>query len=406
MNFYQLAFRYLKRKKGKVVLLLLILLFVSSMILCTNMILHATGDSKAELQAKTKAKIIVETTDINKKITEKEAEKISSLDNVISLNRVGHNMALPADVNVVTQSDSADEANRSVSVYSYDDLGEDSIFQDGQYKIISGSSIKPGSSKSVVINSVFARQNNLKTGGTLTLKSGSGVEVTAEITGIFLAGNEEKQGEDTNSGNRIENQIYTDNETYSELFKNDGYYKISVYCKNPEALSGLKNELTELLPDYVELTTSDTLYRQMEAPLEQIERITQVMLVMTFITGTVVVSLILCMWARTRKKEMAVFISLGKTKPAILLQVLLEASVVFFLAVIGACALGQVMAGFIESMLTLSASTDIALCVRLQPSDVLALAGLGGVTVIIGVFCSALPILRANPKETLSRMEG
>lgn len=131
MNFYQLAFRYLKRKKGKVFLLLLILLFVSSMILCTNMILHATEDSKAELQAKTKAKIIVETTDINKKITEKEAEKISSLDNVISLNRVGHNMALPADVNVVTQSDSADEANRSVSVYSYDDLGEDSIFQDG-----------------------------------------------------------------------------------------------------------------------------------------------------------------------------------------------------------------------------------------------------------------------------------
>ena len=42
MPFYKRGFLYLIRKRAKSVLLLLIFLFVNSMILSTNMILHAT----------------------------------------------------------------------------------------------------------------------------------------------------------------------------------------------------------------------------------------------------------------------------------------------------------------------------------------------------------------------------
>lgn len=57
MAFYQLAFRYLKRKKSKTILLFFVLLIVSSMILSTNMILRATADSKAAIGEKQKQKL-------------------------------------------------------------------------------------------------------------------------------------------------------------------------------------------------------------------------------------------------------------------------------------------------------------------------------------------------------------
>ena len=42
MKFYQLGFRYLQRKKGKTILLLIVLILVNSMILGTSMILKET----------------------------------------------------------------------------------------------------------------------------------------------------------------------------------------------------------------------------------------------------------------------------------------------------------------------------------------------------------------------------
>ena len=76
MTFYQLAFRYLKRKKAKVILLFFILLVVSSMILSTNMILEATKDSKAAIQEKAKAKIVLEVLEENNQITTQEVKEI------------------------------------------------------------------------------------------------------------------------------------------------------------------------------------------------------------------------------------------------------------------------------------------------------------------------------------------
>ena len=67
----------------------------------------------------------------------------------------------------------------------------------------------------------------------------------------------------------------------------------------------------------------------MSAPLEQISKVANLMLVLTLVTGTVVVSLLLCMWMRTRQKEVAIFMRLGKTKSEIFLQTLLEAGSVF-----------------------------------------------------------------------------
>ena len=189
-------------------------------------------------------------------------------------------------------------------------------------------------------------------------------------------------------------------------FKEAEFEKLCVYSKRPEKLDVLETSLQKIFGNDVELSTSDTLYQQMSAPLEQISKVANLMLVLTLVTGTVVVSLLLCMWMRTRQKEVAIFMSLGKTKSEIFLQTLLEAGSVFTLSVLGATAIGKLFSGVLQNVITGSETVTENLKVVLQIQDIGMLFLLGGAVILVALCCSILPILRANPKDILAKMEG
>lgn len=405
MTFYQLAFRYLKRKKAKAILLFFVLLLVSSMILSTNMILRATKDSKAAIQEKAKSKIVLEIAKEENKITQQEVEEILNLEEVSEVNCQDKGQAFPNNFYPVTTNDSMEENNQKIALLSYDDLKNDSAFYEGQYRLVSGEYITKDQ-RGAVINSLLADSNGLKLGDDIKIENAEGKIISLKIVGLFLAGSERKQTEKMNSADRIENQIFVDNESYSQFLGNTGYYKVSVYCKNPEQLSMMEEQLRSVLSEKVSFTSSDTLYRQMALPLEQITRVANLMLVLTLITGIVIVSLLLCMWMRTRQKEAAIFTSIGKSKYSIFLQVFLESFLVFMVSVIGACGLGSLMAGFLQKALTHSETTEISLNVFLQGKDIGSLMIWGSFIVLAAVVVSLFPILKANPRDTLSRMEG
>ena len=405
MPFYQRSFLYLIRKRTKSLLLLLIFLLVNSMILSTNMILHATERTEAAMQEKTKAKVISEITDTANEITDKEAEKIENLANVISVNRMGQQSAYLTDLTPVTASDSAEPDNLKVSLQSFDDMKADSPFEDQSYRLTDGQLIGTDNRYSAVVNAGFAEANGLQIGDKISLEAEEGKTVTVEIIGEYLAGNENRQEKSTLAVYRVENQIYIDNTAYLELF-GDGFYKVSAYTGQPDLLGSLAGEIQKILQEKAEVTTSDALYQQMKAPLTQITRVVELMRMLTFITGTVIVSLLLCMWMRSRQKEMAVFLSMGEQKFTIFLQALLEAAFLFLIAIAGACALGLLAAKALQSILLTSVTTDISLDVSLQFADIVLLLGIGSAVVVIAVLISLMPVIRANPKDILSRMEG
>ena len=405
MPFYQRSFLYLIRKRTKSLLLLLIFLLVNSMILSTNMILHATERTKAAMQEKTKAKVISEITDTANEITDKEAEKIENLANVISVNRMGQQSAYLTDLTPVTASDSAEPDNQKVCLQSFDDMKADSPFEDQSYRLTDGQLIGTDNRYSAVVNAGFAEANGVQIGDKISLEAEEGKTVTVEIIGEYLAGNENRQEKSTLAVYRVENQIYIDNTAYLELF-GDGFYKVSAYTGQPDLLGSLAGEIQKILQEKVEVTTSDALYQQMKAPLTQITRVVELMRMLTFITGTVIVSLLLCMWMRSRQKEMAVFLSMGEQKFTIFLQALLEAAVLFLIAIAGACGFGWLAAEGLQSMLFTSMTQDISLQVSLQFADIVLLLGIGSVVVVIAVMVSLVPVIRANPKDILSRMEG
>ena len=111
MKFYQLGFRYLQRKKGKTILLLIVLILVNSMILGTSMILRTTNESKQAMQEKTDSKIVAEITSKDSKITENEVNKMKPLEDVSAINRIGRQEVFPNNFASVTLNTSTNEEN-------------------------------------------------------------------------------------------------------------------------------------------------------------------------------------------------------------------------------------------------------------------------------------------------------
>lgn len=405
MRFYQLAFRYLCRKKSKTFILLLVLLFINSMILGSYMILHATEDSRITMQEKMGTKAVLEVKGSDQFITENEVRKIRDMDGVISVNRMADSAVYPVNFNPITNSDSEDENNWKVTLLSYDELERDSAFSDLRYRLMKGDMITEGSGKGAVINFALADANGLEIGDEMEVGTETGSVINVKIIGVFVAGSERNQMDTLPAVNRIENQIFIDNESYTGLSDNAGYRKIAVYTKNPDQIDVLVQELKDFLGSRVEITTADILYRQLEVPLNRIVRVMKLMLVFTLAAGVTITSILLCMWMRSRKREIAVFISMGKKKTDILMQVFMETAAVFCLSVFGACVIGSGMAGIMKELL-MEENTAVLLSVSLQAGDIATMFFAGGCIAVIAVCISLLPILRANPKDILSKMEG
>ena len=405
MKFYQLAFRYLCRKKSKTFILLLVLLFINSMILGSYMILHATEDSRITMQEKMGTKAVLEVKGSDRFITENEVGEIRDMDGVISVNRMADSAVYPVNFNPITNSDSEDENNWKVTLLSYDELERDSAFSDLRYRLMKGDMITEGSGKGAVINFALADANGLEIGDEMEVGTETGSVINVKIIGVFVAGSERNQMDTLPAVNRIENQIFIDNESYTGLSDNAGYRKIAVYTKNPDQIDVLVQGLKDFLGSRAEIATADILYRQLEVPLNRIVRVMKLMLVFTLAAGVTITSILLCMWMRSRKREIAVFISMGKKKTDIFMQVFMETAAVFCLSVFGACVIGSGMAGIMKELL-MEENTAVLLSVSLQAGDIAAMFFAGGCIAVIAVCISLLPILRANPKDILSKMEG
>ena len=405
MKFYQLAFRYLCRKKSKTFILLLVLLFINSMILGSYMILHATEDSRITMQEKMGTKAVLEVKGSDRFITENEVREIRDMDGVISVNRMADSAVYPVNFNPITNSDSEEENNWKVTLLSYDELERDSAFSDLRYRLMKGDMITEGSGKGAVINFALADANGLEIGDEMEVGTETGSVINVKIIGVFVAGSERNQMDTLPAVNRIENQIFIDNESYTGLSDNAGYRKIAVYTKNPDQIDVLVQELKDFLGSRAEIATADILYRQLEVPLNRIVRVMKLMLVFTLAAGVTITSILLCMWMRSRKREIAVFISMGKKKTDIFMQVFMETAAVFCLSVFGACVIGSGMAGIMKELL-MEENTAVLLSVSLQAGDIATMFFAGGCIAVIAVCISLLPILRANPKDILSKMEG
>lgn len=404
MGFGKRAVRYLMRKKAKTIILFLVLLITESMILCTGTILRASEESISALKEKTKSKIVAEIVNEKDLITESDLRKIKSLEQVKEVNREAKIKVYPSGFQVLSNSQSTELENQQVQLISYDDLELDGAFADEQVRLIEGT--LPEKDNGVVVNQFLAAQNQWEIGDTITFQTNSGMSMQAIISGYYLSGTERNQAKEMSAVYRIENTIYGKPELITQIQDISGYESVSVYLKDPESMEAAGQSITGILGDKAELTKSDTLFQQMKQPLEQAIRIVQLMQYLTIGTGMIVVTLLLCMWMRSRKKEVAVYISLGERKASIFMQMMLESLLVFVASTLFAVVAGNFLAKWLKTILFAGENSMETLQINIQSVDIGLLAAVGGGILLLAVGISLIPVLGKNPKDTLSEMEG
>lgn len=405
MNFYQRAFRYVQRKKSKSILLFLCFLLISTLILCAAMILQTAQATSNSIREKTGSKIILENWQGQNEISAETVSQLLKLTSVTKVNRVASNTAFPANFSPIIVKDGNDPLDLSVTLHAYDDTAIDGLFAQEKYRLLEGNHISENQN-GIIINSILAELNQLSIGDQLAFETESGESASGKIIGIFFSGMERRQDDSIATAYRIENQIFVDHGLFEKLCGKSGYSSVSVYTAEPDSLDELYEKAEFLVDDSISITTADTLYQQMQAPLKQVIRITSLMLVLIVITAVIVISLLLCMWMRTRTKEMAVLISMGFSKWNLFLQAVMENISLFVCSVIGAAVISGLFSKSLMSSMFSSSDFAAMADAHLEPQHLITLLLLGSMIVLFAVGFSILPILRANPRDTLSKMEG
>lgn len=404
MNFAERAFRYLFRKKGKAIILFWVLLITETMILSTVTILRASEVERIELLGKSKAKLLIEREKAEELFTDDEYKKLEKLENVKAVNRVAEVQLYPMDFKIITKSESVDADNQKLRIMAYDSLEDDGPFADGQIHLTKGK--YPRKEGEIVVNQFLAEVNQWEIGETVCFKSHSGEQSQASISGIYISGIEEKQGKEPLAVNRIENTIYGKPEFVCHLQETCGYENLIVYVDNPEQLSRTQLEVTRILKNY-RVMKADNLFQKMEIPLLQVVRVVKMMLGLSVVSSVLVITLLLSMWMRARKKEIAIYVSLGKTKVDLFMQIILECFSVFGFSTIIALYTGDKMLIVLEKFLdwkSIGAFTSMQ--IYAQNKDICYLILSGTIILLLSISISLFPILCTKPKKILAEMEG
>lgn len=386
MNYLQRAFCYIGRKRLKSLLLFLIFTVVNCMVLGILGIHRTSEEVMKELRSNTESKVILEIRQETDRFTEDDIQGFSDISNINWMNCMwSEQMEIPALEPVMGD----ERSDQLFTLHLQNRVDKDSPFEEKIYRLVEGDF--PTVSNEIVINQMLADQNGLKVGDS--------IPGDYKIAGIFLSGTERQQTEKVATVNRIENQIY--------ILANEspgGYSKVICYAREPEGLDELAGALEERCSGKAFVQPNDMTFQKMKLSIEQTGRITMFVLAITLITGCMVTGLLLSMWMRGRKTEIAVYVSLGIEKSNLLLQVVVEGLILY---IISFC-ISEFFADSLlpETLGSLGILESAGGSWKADYTGSLFVLGCGVCMIVLLTVISIFPYLKKHPKEILSEMEG
>lgn len=399
MNSMKRAICYIYRKKIKSLLLLLIFLVSEITILGTLSIMDTSVQIRDEIFRNANAKIRAECPDANKRITDKEILKLSQMENVTLVNRVGKTTVVTN--NFVPISGGDKDESGEVNLQGFDNLEKDGPFAEKTCHLIEGK--LPRKNNEMVVNQYLAEANNIGIGDKISFFSKQNKSITAIVTGFYRSGNERQQTESVTTINRIENQFYT-TISFIDSFEHINYEAAMVYIDKPDKLDEIAKQMEQSLGDKAEISTNDAFYQKVKHSMLQVGRVTKLIFALTVITSIFIIFMLLIMWIRNRKVEMAVFISMGISKAEVFIQMLIEILMVYSFGSILAAGIFSVCSPVFSKMI---GSIDGVNFITSFSIKNVWIVWFSGIFTLTGVTLFAiLPNLQKKIKDTLSEMEG
>lgn len=393
------ALCYIRRKRMKSVLLLFLFLVINSMVLGTLGIRKVSFELAEELRKNAESKITLESVDTNQLFEEKDMRAIEDAPNVNWLNRISNMQVVSTTCIPVAGSEGSEDM---FTIHGYDRLENDSPFADKVYRLAEGN--YPQRSEEVVMNQFLAEHNGIQTGDKITFETADKGNQEAVVAGLFLSGVERSQTENVATVNRIENQIYGTADFVSRLSGRTDFSNVAVYVNDPEQLMDTKEVLEKMFQERVAISMTDRTFQKLKMMIGQTGRITFLVFILTVAAGSLIIGLLLAMWMRSRKTEIAVLISLGIPKSDILSQMMLEEMIVYSIAFTGAGIVVKLLLPQISSGLAIMQGSSMT--PELSAGRMLLVLGIGltGVVVLTGI--AIFPYMKKPIKEILSEMEG
>jgi len=384
----------------KSALLLFLFLVINSMVLGTLGIRKVSLGLAEELRKNAESKITLESMDVNQPFEETDMQAI--MDNVFNvnwINRISEIQVVSTTCIPVAGSEGSEDM---FFIHGCDKLENDSPFADKVYRLVEGN--YPQKSEEVVINQFLAEHNGIQTGDKITFETIDKRNEEAVVAGLFLSGMERNQTENVQAVNRIENQIYGTADFVNRLSGRTSFLNMAVYVNDPEQLKDTKEVLEKMYQDRAAIGMTDHTFQKLKMMIGQTGRITFLIFILTVTAGSLVTGLLLAMWMRSRKTEIAVLISLGISKRNILFQMVLEEVMLYFIAFAGAGIAVKSLLPQISNSLAIMQGNSITPELSSGWKLLVLCIGLAGVVMLTGI--AIFPYMKKPIKEILSEMEG
>ena len=253
-----------------------------------------------------------------------------------------------------------DEVNKGVvNVYGNSDTSLYSKFRTGAFELVEGRHIRPDDTGKALISDVLAERNHLKPGDSLSLSDRAGIlnqtpafeqigdDETLEIVGIFHVNGYQPTevwvSEDAITYDWIFADINTvwksdkniNQDLYNGAAVEQKFDNVTFFVGDPSRLQDVIKQIKNLKwldSAYYDVSVDDTMFKSTVNPLNSIRNLVGALALAIVLACSIVLLIIFTMWVRSRRQEIAIYLSIGISKAAILGQFIFEAGLIAVLA--------------------------------------------------------------------------
>lgn len=295
-------------------------------------------------------------------------------------------------------------------------------FYMGELEVTKGEHIQPEDEGEALVSETLAKENHLKVGDTFTSlvtegyqglnDAALGESFEHRVKGIFRVKNPSKDDSQNAERNIPDNYIFIDTKTDRNVMTKlrgddmDWYrYGINFYIRDSakfeETLEDVERKIT-LPSGAYRIEQNNGKYQQSAEPLEKLIRMMGVFITAVLILSTVILCLILMMWMKDRKREIGVYLEVGIEKKNILMQLLIESTLIYLASFLLALPCAVVVMNSVGQMLF---ESEVLETVGMEATVVFMVFVVGAILMGMAVMVSYLNVARMNPKDILSSNE-
>jgi len=378
MNFLKRAFLSLVRRKGKSLILLVIIFILSNVMAGSIAIGQASNNVEKTIKLQLGANATVELDyekmqdwtqdqwDALQYITPEIADSIGSLSYV---KYYDYSSEAYINSSTLTQYDPNMVEIPTISYFPLKGVQYAPILDivNGNASLVQGRTFNEeeitNADYVALISDKVAQQNNIFVGDVIYLQNTFSMwredntmeeykrDIALEVIGIFTPKVEQS---DENNGGWIDytpfNRIYVPNgvvhaenrwlnEQYAIAYPDSNIKIDQVYItptfvlNNPEDVESFRTEAMNFLPDYYKVTVSSDAYDSVAGPIKFIGSLSNIILYVAIGATILILSLVVILFLRDRKHELGIYLALGESKSKVVGQILIEVVSISLIAI-------------------------------------------------------------------------